>query len=315
MKTVLLALGGNAILQANQEASYDNQLKNVIGCCEAIANIVQKGYRVLLTHGNGPQVGNILLQNEIAKDTIPMLPLHVCNAESQGFIGYMFQQSLMNEMARRNIDRQVVCMLTCVEVSPNDDAFRLPSKPIGPFYDKEEAERLASEHGWNVVEDSNRGWRRVVPSPRPHGIVGGKTMQELLQAGHIVIAAGGGGIPVVREVDGTLRGVETVIDKDRTACRLAKELDADMFVMLTDVEHVFIRFGQPDQQALHTITTEDAKRYLAEGQFGKGSMGPKMEAAVDFAETGGTAVIGSLRSAALALEGKAGTRIVKKGAG
>lgn len=311
MKTVLIALGGNAILQANQTATYETQLQNIQTCCTIIANIVHKGYRVILTHGNGPQVGHILLQNEMAKDSVPMLPLHVCSAESQGFIGYMMQQSLLNELTRQGIERQVVCLVTSVEVSPDDDAFGRPTKPIGSFYSKEEAERLAAEKGWTVKEDSDRGWRRVVPSPHPRRIIGSKVMRELLDANHIVIAAGGGGIPVIRTADGMLEGVDAVIDKDRTGSLLAKEIGADTFIMLTDVEHVFINFGEPEQQALGAVSIEDATRYLSAGQFGKGSMEPKMNAAVDFAKSGGTAIIASLRNADLALEGKAGTRISK----
>ncbi|WCF06526.1 carbamate kinase [Paenibacillus thiaminolyticus] len=311
MKTVLIALGGNAILQANQTATYETQLQNIRMCCTTISNIVNKGYRVLLTHGNGPQVGHILLQNEMAKNSVPMLPLHVCSAESQGFIGYMIQQSLLNELTRQGIERQVICLVTSVEVSPNDDAFGRPSKPIGSFYNKEEAERLAAEKGWSVKEDSNRGWRRVVPSPSPRRIIGSQVMRQLLDANHIVIAAGGGGIPVVRTADGTLEGVDAVIDKDRTGSLLAKEIGADTFIMLTDVEQVYINFGEPEQQALGAVSIEDATRYLSAGQFGKGSMEPKMNAALDFAESGGTAIIASLRNADLALEGKAGTRISK----
>ncbi|WGU97556.1 carbamate kinase [Paenibacillus dendritiformis] len=311
MKTVLIALGGNAILQADQTATYETQLQNIQTCCTIIANIVHKGYRVILTHGNGPQVGHILLQNEMAKDSVPMLPLHVCSAESQGFIGYMMQQSLLNELTRQGIERQVVCLVTSVEVSPDDDAFGRPTKPIGSFYSKEEAERLAAEKGWTVKEDSDRGWRRVVPSPHPRRIIGSKVMRELLDANHIVIAAGGGGIPVIRTGDGMLEGVDAVIDKDRTGSLLAKEIGADTFIMLTDVEHVFINFGEPEQQALGAVSIEDATRYLSAGQFGKGSMEPKMNAAVDFAKSGGTAIIASLRNADLALEGKAGTRISK----
>ncbi|WII35869.1 carbamate kinase [Paenibacillus thiaminolyticus] len=311
MKTVLIALGGNAILQANQTATYETQLQNIRMCCTIISNIVNKGYRVILTHGNGPQVGHILLQNEMAQDSVPMLPLHVCSAESQGFIGYMLQQSLLNELTRQGIERQVICLVTSVEVSPDDDAFERPSKPIGSFYNKEEAERLAAEKGWSVKEDSNRGWRRVVPSPSPRRIIGSQVMRQLLDANHIVIAAGGGGIPVVRTPDGTLEGVDAVIDKDRTGSLLAKEIGADTFIMLTDVEQVYINFGEPEQQALGAVSIEDATRYLSAGQFGKGSMEPKMNAAVDFAKSGGTAIIASLRNADLALEGKAGTRISK----
>lgn len=306
---VVIALGGNAILQPKQEATYENQLENVRKSCAVIASIVKQGYEVVITHGNGPQVGNILRQQEEAKDVVPQFPLHVCSAESQGFIGYMMDQSLKNEFHKLGLNNAVVSMLTQTEVSKEDPAFQNPIKPIGIFYNEEEAKRLAEEKGWIVKEDSGRGWRRVVPSPMPKSIIGADVIKFLTDQGTIAIAAGGGGIPVSRQADGTLEGVEAVIDKDRSSYQLAQEVQADIFMILTDVQNVYVNYGKPDQKSLGTISLAEAKQYADEGQFIAGSMGPKMEAAIGFAEKGGTAIICSLDQADLALKGTAGTRI------
>ncbi|MBB4825271.1 carbamate kinase [Sporosarcina luteola] len=308
---VVIALGGNAILQPKQEATYENQYENVRISTEIISRIVKNGHTVIVTHGNGPQVGNILRQNEEAKDVVPALPLDVCSAESQGFIGYMMEQTLKNELTKLGLDRKVVSMLTQTEVDPADTAFEDPSKPIGVFYSEEEAKQLAEEKGWVVKEDAGRGWRRVVASPEPKSILSSDTIKLLTDNEVIVIAAGGGGIPVVREKDGSLTGIEAVIDKDRSAFRLAEESKADVLMILTDVDNVFVNYGKPDQKALGNITLEEAKKYADEGQFSAGSMGPKMEAAMKFAEMGGRAIICSLGQADLAVEGKAGTQITK----
>lgn len=308
---VVIALGGNAILQPKQEATYENQRENVRISTEIIAKIVKNGHEVIVTHGNGPQVGNILRQNEEAKDVVPALPLDVCSAESQGFIGYMMEQTLKNELNKLGLNNQVVSMLTQTEVDRHDPAFEDPSKPIGVFYSEEEAKQLAEEKGWDVKEDAGRGWRRVVASPNPKSILSSDTIKLLTDNKVIVIASGGGGIPVVREEDGSLTGIEAVIDKDRSAFRLAEEAKADVLMILTDVDNVFVNYGKPDQKALGTITLEEAKGYADEGQFSAGSMGPKVEAAMKFAEMGGRAIICSLGQADLAVEGKAGTQIKK----
>lgn len=308
---VVIALGGNAILQPKQEATYENQLENVRKSSEIIAKIVKNGHKVIITHGNGPQVGNILRQNEEAKDVVPPFPLDVCSAESQGFIGYMMEQTLINELNKAGVDNEVVSVLTQTEVSKDDPAFNNPEKPIGVFYSEEEAKQLAADKGWVVKEDAGRGWRRVVPSPMPTSILSSNTIKTLTDAGAVCIASGGGGIPVVRKEDGTLEGIEAVIDKDRSGFRLAVEAKADTFMILTDVKNVFVNYGKPDQKALGIISLEEAKQYEAEGQFSAGSMGPKMEAAIRFAELGGKAIICSLEEADLAMEGKAGTQIVK----
>ncbi|CCF14330.1 carbamate kinase [Brevibacillus laterosporus GI-9] len=308
---VVIALGGNAILQPKQQATYENQLENIQKSCEVIARIVKQGYEVIITHGNGPQVGNILRQQDEAKEVVPPFPLDVCSAESQGFIGYMMNQCLLNELQKLGLTNSVVSMLTQTEVSKEDPAFQNPTKPIGVFYSEEEAKCLTEEKGWIVKEDAGRGWRRVVPSPMPKAIIGADLIQSLTDQGNIVIAAGGGGIPVSRQSDGTLVGVEAVIDKDRSGYQLAQDVNADIFMILTDVENVYVNYGKPNQKSLETISLEEAKQYADEGQFSAGSMGPKMESAIGFAEKGGIAIICSLDQADLALAGKAGTRITQ----
>ncbi|NEZ40520.1 carbamate kinase [Paenibacillus alvei] len=306
---VVIALGGNAILRPYQEATYENQLENVRRSSEIIADIVQQGYEVIVTHGNGPQVGLILQQNEEAKDVVSPFPLDVCNAKSQGMIGYMLDQCLKNELRKRGLTQHVVSVLTQTQVSPEDEAFRHPTKPIGTFYSEEDAKRMMREKGWNMMEDAGRGWRRVVPSPHPQSIMEAETIMKLAADGNIVIASGGGGIPVVQAADGTISGVEAVVDKDRSGLKLAHEASADIFMMVTDVNHVFIHYGMPEQRALNHISTAEAKQYVQEGHFSAGSMGPKMEAAVAFADQGKHAIICSLQEAALALQGTSGTHI------
>lgn len=310
-KKVVIALGGNAILQPGQEATYENQLNNVKTSVKIIAKIVNNGHRVVITHGNGPQVGNILRQNEEAKDVIPPLPLDVCSAESQGFIGYMMNQTLINELKALRLKNQVVSILTQTEVSENDPAFKDPSKPIGVFYTEAEAKKLAKEKGWVVKEDAGRGYRRVVASPAPKTIIGSEVIKLLIDQNAIVIASGGGGIPVIKNTDDHYEGVEAVIDKDSSAFQLAVEANADVLMILTDVPNVYVNYGKPNQKALDDITLEEAKQYVKEGQFAAGSMGPKVQAAIDFAEKGGRAIICSLDKADLAMEGKAGTSIAR----
>lgn len=308
---VVIALGGNAILQPQQKATFENQLENVRISSEVIARIIQNGHQVIITHGNGPQVGNILRQNEEAKEVVPPFPLDVCSAESQGFIGYMMDQTLKNELKKLGLNNSVVSMLTQTEVSKEDPAFQDPTKPIGIFYSEEEAKKLAKEKNWIVKEDAGRGWRRVVASPKPTTIHGAEVIKQLTDANTIVIAAGGGGIPVIRESDGKLLGIEAVIDKDRSAYRLALEAEATALMILTDVANVYVNYGKPNQKALEHVTLDEMKQFVNEGQFSAGSMGPKVEAAIDFAERGGKAIICSLDKADIALEGKAGTHISK----
>jgi carbamate kinase len=309
-KTVVIALGGNAILQHNQTGTAAEQIANVRRASRQIAEIAAAGYSVAVTHGNGPQVGDILLRNELAKDTLPAMPLDVCGAESQGMIGYLLQQSMQEALRAAGLDRPVATVLTQTLVDDGDPAFGNPEKPIGPFYTALQARRLREEKGWRMVQIPGRGYRRVVPSPRPINLVEGEVILRLFSAGVIVIAAGGGGVPVVVGPGGTLRGVEAVVDKDRTAALLARIVGADDLLILTDVEYVALNYGQPDRQDIHGMTVHEAREHLTAGHFPPGSMGPKVEAAIRFLEAGGErATIASLDSAAAALAGRSGTRI------
>lgn len=311
-KTVVVALGGNAILQRGQKGTFEEQLDNVYRTCEQLAQMVLSGrWRIVITHGNGPQVGNLLLQQEAAKEVVPPMPMDACGAQTQGLIGYMIQQALHNVLEERGRgDIPIVTVVTQVRVEANDPAFQHPTKPVGPFYTEEEARRLRLEKGWHIVEDAGRGWRRVVPSPDPKEIIEKEAIRTLVQNRVIVIASGGGGIPVVRE-DGRLRGTEAVIDKDLAGERLAVDVGADVFLILTDVEKVMLHYGTSREVPIDRMTPAEARRYLAEGHFKKGSMEPKVRAAVRFVEAGGErAAIGHLFQAVEVLEGKAGTQIV-----
>lgn len=307
-KRVVIALGGNAILKPNQSATVETQLANIQLSAEQIAKIEKLDHQIVVTHGNGPQVGNILRQNEEAKEVVPPFPLDVCNAESQGFIGYLMEQSIKNKIEQEELTSNVVTLLTQVEVAADDPAFEKPTKPVGLFYSEEEAKKMAEEKHWVMEEDAGRGYRRVVPSPQPVTIHGVESMVHLLNQNTIVIAGGGGGIPVVKQAEG-LKGIEAVIDKDRTGKKLAEQVDADVFMMLTDVNNVYINYGTPEQEKLTGLSVSEAQAYFDAGHFAEGSMGPKMEAAIAFAKQGKTAIICSLEEADLALLGEAGTRI------
>ncbi|MDK2915714.1 MAG: carbamate kinase [Euryarchaeota archaeon] len=309
-RTVVIALGGNAILQHRETGTAEEQFANVQKASRRIVEIAGEGYAVVVTHGNGPQVGDILLKNEIAKDTLPPMPLDVCGAESQGMIGYMLQQSLQEALREAGLDRPVATVLTRTLVDGDDPAFENPTKPIGPFYTAMQARRLEAEKGWRMVQIPGQGYRRAVPSPRPVALVEEWVIVRLLSAGAIVIAAGGGGVPVVADGRGALRGVEAVVDKDYTAALLASLVGAEDLLILTDVERVALNYGRPDQEEIDEMTVREARRHLAAGQFPPGTMGPKIEAAVGFLEAGGErAVIASLNDASRALDGRAGTRI------
>lgn len=309
MKTVVVALGGNAILQPKQKGTIEEQMANVNASAKNIVKLIQEGYRVVVAHGNGPQVGNILLQNAAAREQVPAMPLDVCGAESQGLIGYMIQQNIRNELKKAGIDKPVVTILTQVVVDRHDPAFQNPTKPVGAFYSKEEAEKNMKEKGETWIEDSGRGWRKVVPSPKPQEVVELEAVRTLVETGAVVIAVGGGGIPVVKE-DDKLVGVEAVIDKDLASSLLAKNLGADILAIATDVPYVAINYGKPDQKNLKSMTVEEAKKYLEEGQFGKGSMGPKVQAVLNFVEAGGQGIITSLDTLREAVVGDAGTKVV-----
>ncbi|BBL67193.1 carbamate kinase [Methanoculleus chikugoensis] len=309
-RAVVIALGGNAILQHRETGTAEEQFANVQKASRQIAAIAGEGYAVAVTHGNGPQVGDILLKNELAKETLPPMPLDVCGAESQGMIGYMLQQSMQEALREAGLDRPVATVLTQTLVDGDDPAFTNPEKPIGPFYTAMQARRLESEKGWRMVRIPGQGSRRVVPSPRPVALVEERAIVCLFSAGTIVIAAGGGGVPVVADGGGTLRGVEAVVDKDLTAALLARLVGAEDLLILTDVERVALNYGRPDQQEIGEMTVREAQRHLAAGQFPPGTMGPKIEAALGFLEAGGKrATIASLEGAFRALSGRAGTRI------
>ncbi|HNZ95231.1 MAG TPA: carbamate kinase, partial [Sphaerochaeta sp.] len=277
-----------------------------------IARLIQAGHRVLIAHGNGPQVGYVLLRSDIAKDVLHQVPLDSCVADTQGAIGYQLQMALHNELTELGVTCPVVTVVTQVEVDANDPSFYNPTKPIGSFLTRNEAEERKTKDGWNVVEDAGRGYRRVVPSPKPKRIVELDSIRSLLENGSIVIAAGGGGIPVIRDEDGMLRGKEAVIDKDLAAALLAKELNADLFVISTAVEKVFLNWGKPTQKSLDLITSTEAKQYIKEGHFAPGSMLPKVEAIVDFVEvTNNTGLITDPANIHGALYRDKGTKIVK----
>ncbi|KXS45276.1 carbamate kinase [Candidatus Frackibacter sp. WG12] len=309
-KRIAVALGGNAILQAGQEGTAQEQLTNVRNACEQIANLIENGYEVVVSHGNGPQVGSLLIQNEAASDEVPPMPLEICGAQTQGQIGYMMQQSLGNVFRKLGINKNVLTTVTQVVVEKDDEAFDNPTKPVGPFYSEAEAKRAMDEKDEVWIEDSGRGWRKVVPSPVPQKIVETEAIKELIANDNVIIASGGGGIPVTEDKNGQLTGVEAVIDKDLATRKLAEEVDADILMILTDVPNVAINFGTPDQKNLGTLTVEEMEEYKAEGHFGTGSMGPKVQAALDFVNNGGErAIITSLDQALEAIENGLGTQV------
>jgi carbamate kinase len=311
VKKIIIALGGNALQSKSSNGSAEDQLAVVKETVRHIADIVERGIEIAVVHGNGPQVGRLLLQQEAAKDIVPPLPFDVCGAMSQGYIGYHIQSALKAEIARRGRDIPVVSIITQIVVDKEDPAFKNPTKPIGPFYSEEEARKLEREKGYVMKEDAGRGFRRVVSSPVPVSIAEAFAIKKLWDT-TIVIASGGGGVPAVREEDGNLTGVDAVIDKDLAAEMMANEVSADALLILTEVEHAYVNFGKPDQRKLGEITVSEARRYMDEGHFAAGSMGPKMLAAIKFAEKnkGKRAIITSLDSAVPALDGKTGTHIV-----
>jgi carbamate kinase len=312
MKRVVVALGGNALLHRDEEESAEAMRTSARHAAEVIADIAQRDWEVVVTHGNGPQVGRILLQNEAARQFVAPMPLDVCGAESQGQIGYLLQANIGDVFYERDMERPVVTILTLTRVPKDDPAFQDPTKPIGPYYREEEAKRLMEERGYHMkpAPGDDGSWRRVVPSPRPYSIVEGPVIRGLVGEGVIVIASGGGGVPVVEEGP-RLVGVEAVVDKDLAAAILAKDVEADALLILTDVEGVFEGYGSAEERLLPELTVGKARRRLEAGEFGSGSMGPKVEAAVQFVESGGKrAVIAALADGPKAVEEQAGTRIV-----
>jgi len=288
-KLAVVALGGNALLKGNQDGTITQQEKNTYETCKNLLNLINNDFNIVLTHGNGPQVGNILLRNEAGYNQykIPKMPLDICVADSQGGIGYMIERQMKNLLNENNIDKNVLTIITQVLVDINDPAFQEPTKPIGAFYLKEEADLLAKVNSWIFKEDSRkRGWRRVVASPKPLEVLNKKIIKELAVSGNIVIAAGGGGVPVYKNND-RLYGVDAVIDKDLASALLAKEINADRFYILTDVPKVYLNFGKPNQKAIDRIKVNEIRKYFDNGEFATGSMKPKILAAMNFVENGG----------------------------
>ncbi len=311
MPIAVVAIGGNSLIRNESNPDVQGEIEALRETCGHLGAMVSHGWDIVLTHGNGPQVGFNLLRSELAAAAVPPLPLDVLGAQTQGSIGYLIQQILGNELRRRDIRKRVVTVVTQTLVDGNDPAFHRPTKPIGPFYEPAEAERLQQERRWRMVEDAGRGWRRVVPSPLPLEIVERLVVKGLVFQSIVVIAAGGGGIPVVRRSDGDLEGVEAVIDKDLATSLLAQSIGADLLLISTAVDRVALNYGKPDQRELTRLSVDDAKRYLSQGHFPPGSMGPKVLAALRFVEaTGGEALITSPQGIERALDGRTGTRIV-----
>jgi len=306
----VIAIGGNSLAPAGGRATFEEQQSRARTTCQGVVEVLAAGYRVILTHGNGPQVGDALLRGELAKAELPPLSLDVCDAETQGSIGYLLQQTLGNILDERGLHLGIASLVTQVLVDPGDSAFRNPSKPIGPFYSREEAAERKRYLGWMMTEEVGRGWRRLVASPHPLEILELDAIRACLNEDVIVIAAGGGGIPVVRR-RGHLEGIEAVIDKDRASALLASRLMAELLLFSTAVDRVALHFGRPDELPLARLTWEEAKRYLLEGEFPPGSMGPKIEAALEFLEAGGRrVVITSPEKIAGALRREEGTQIL-----
>jgi carbamate kinase len=311
-RTAIVAVGGNSLITDDRHQSIPDQYVAAAQSSRYVADMIEAGVTVVLTHGNGPQVGFILRRSGIAKNLVPEVPIDYATADTQGAVGYMFQRALNNEFKRRRLRRNVVAVVTQVLVDRGDPALSKPTKPIGSYFDSASAQKLAAEFGWVVKEDAGRGWRRVVASPKPKRIVELDTIKSLISQGNIVIACGGGGIPVVENADGELVGLEAVIDKDFASALLAHDLDAELFVISTGVEKVAINFNEPNQRWLDRLTLAQAKRLLGDGQFPSGSMGPKVEAIVSFLEGGGNrhAIISNPPNLGRALEGLTGTHIV-----
>ncbi|MBI4055601.1 MAG: carbamate kinase [Elusimicrobia bacterium] len=308
---LVVALGGNALLAPHEKGTAQEQQANSARTFEELACLFRPQYSLIFTHGNGPQVGNIVLQNELAGSEVPALPLDVCVAKSEGSMGYFLQQAVLNALRCRRIRRYVVTVITQVLVDRKDPAFQNPNKPIGPFYTPAQAQNLMRHKGWKMVEDSQRGWRRVVPSPKPIKVIQRYMIRDSALIGNIVIAAGGGGIPIIQKADGTYEGVEAVIDKDLSSAVLAGAVKADRLLILTAVPYVCLNFKTPQEKPLRQVTTAELAGYLKEGHFAPGSMKPKIEAALLYLRQGGSqALITDIPSLPMALKGKAGTQIL-----
>jgi carbamate kinase len=309
---VLVAMGGHAFMQPGETGTIDDHEKNAARIAALLMTLVERDYHLCITHGNGPQVGNLLLQQELAGPAGgPPLPLDVLVAMTEGSLGYILQQALLNELRRREVKRYVVTVVTQVVVDEHDPAFESPSKPIGPFLTREQAEQRRERLGWQIREDAGRGWRRLVPSPQPLKVIQRHMIRDAVRQGHIVVACGGGGIPVKKQPDGAYGGLEAVIDKDLTSSALAADLGAALLVILTAVPQVYVHYGKANQQGLGAVTLEEIERLHGEGHFPAGSMGPKIEAVIRFLKNGGRrALITNPESLPLAIDGRAGTHFV-----
>jgi carbamate kinase len=308
---VLVAMGGHAFMQPGEVGTIEDHERNAVRIASLLMTLVERDYLVCVTHGNGPQVGNLLVQQELSGQEVPALPLDVLVAMTEGSLGYILQQSLLNELRKRKMSRYVVTVVTQVVVDKSDPAFAAPSKPIGPFLSREEAAQRREELGWQIEEDPGRGWRRLVPSPSPLKVIQRQMIRDAVRQGHIVVACGGGGIPVYRKPDGQYGGVEAVIDKDLTSSVLATNIGAELLVILTAVPQVYAGFGTPEQRALGAVTLEEIEVLRDQGHFPPGSMGPKIEAVIGFLRAGGRrALITNPESLPQAIEGRAGTHFV-----
>ncbi len=310
--TAVVAMGGHAFIKPGQRGTYEDHLNNAAEISQALMVLIERGYRIVITHGNGPQIGDQMTTSEMSAGEVPRLPLDVLVAQTQGSLGYYLQRALLQELHAKNIARFVTTMVTQVMVSPDDPAFENPTKPVGPFMDREAAEAKRDSNGWQITEDLNRGWRRVVPSPKPVKIVQAAMIREAVRSGNIVVAAGGGGIPVAINPDtGQFQGIEAVIDKDLTSGQLATEVDADLLVILTAVDGVYLNYGQDDATVLGAVTMADCRRHIDAGHFPPGSMGPKVEAIYGFLRRGGQrGLITNAESLRDALDGQAGTHFI-----
>ncbi|MDH7513114.1 MAG: carbamate kinase [Clostridiales bacterium] len=310
-KIALIAFGGNALLPENQRGLQEEQQRNAHHAARLMVHIVRKGYELIIVHGNGPQVGNLLIQMEEAVTKVPPFSLDVCDAMTEGSMGYMLEKAIINELRCRSLDKEVATVVTQVLVDKEDPAFQKPTKPVGPFYSKYRALMLAREKKWTMIEDAGRGYRKVVPSPRPIDVVSKWVIRDLVRAGRVVIAAGGGGIPVIINGRGLFKGIEAVIDKDYVASLIAREVKVDLFIILTNIEQVYLNFGTPEQRPIEVMSVAQAREHLNQGQFPAGSMGPKIEAAIEYIEAGGREVlITSASHLKAALIKRSGTRIV-----
>jgi carbamate kinase len=309
-KIALIAFGGNAILPDSQRGLQSEQMKNAIKAARLMVHVVKKGYDLIIVHGNGPQVGNLLIQMEEAVTKIPPFSLEVCDAMTEGSMGFMLEKAIINELRKNSVDKEVATLITQVVVDREDPAFENPTKPIGPFYSKYRSLQLAKQKDWTVIEDAGRGYRKVVPSPKPIDVVPKRVIRDLVHSGKIVIASGGGGIPVIINGRGLFEGVEAVIDKDYAASLIAREVKAELFIILTNVERVFLNFGKPDEEPVEAMSIKQAEEYLSQGQFPPGSMGPKIKAAIEYIKGGGKeTLITSANQLKAALIDRSGTKI------